>query len=50
MNHRSQAEFRCLGCGFEANADENAAQIITERFDDDELNVSFSVMRRRPWR
>ena len=26
MNRRSQAEFHCLWCGFEANADENAAQ------------------------
>ena len=39
MNRRSQAEFRCLWCGFEANADENAAQNIAERFGDDELNV-----------
>jgi hypothetical protein len=39
MNRRSQAEFRCLWCGFEANADENAAQVIAERFGDDELNA-----------
>jgi hypothetical protein len=29
----------CLYCGFEANADENAAQVIAERFGDDELNA-----------
>ena len=39
MNRRSQAEFRCLWCGFTANADENAAQVIAERFGDDELNA-----------
>ena len=39
MNRRSQAEFHCLWCGFEANADENAAQVIAERFSDDELNA-----------
>ena len=39
MNRRSQAEFRCLWCGFETNADENAAQVIAERFGDDELNA-----------
>ena len=39
MNRRSQAEFRCLWCGFEANADENVAQIIAERFGDEELNA-----------
>ena len=39
MNRRSQAEFRCLWCGFETNADENAAQVIAERFDDAELNA-----------
>ncbi len=39
MNRRSQAEFRCLWCGYEANADENAAQNIAERFGDDELNA-----------
>ena len=39
MNRRSQAEFRCLWCGFEANADENAASNIAERFSDEELNT-----------
>ena len=39
MNRRSQAEFRCLWCGFAANADENAAQVIAERFGDDQLNA-----------
>ena len=39
MNRRSQASFHCLWCGFEANADENAAQVIAERFGDDELNA-----------
>ena len=39
MNRHSQAEFHCLWCGFEANADENAAQVIAERFGDDELNA-----------
>ena len=39
MNRRSQAEFHCLWCGYTANADENAAQIIAERFGDDELNA-----------
>jgi IS605 OrfB family transposase len=39
MNRRSQAEFRCLWCGHEANADENAAQVIAERFGDEELNT-----------
>jgi Putative transposase DNA-binding domain len=39
MNRRSQAEFHCLCCGFKANADENAAQVIAERFGDDELNM-----------
>jgi len=39
MNRRSQAEFHCLWCGFKANADENAAQVIAERFGDDELNL-----------
>lgn len=58
MNRRSQAEFRCLWCGYEANADENAAQVIAERFGDDELNalsfrdvettLAFRFMRRLP--
>ena len=39
MNRRSQTAFRCLWCGFEANADENAAQVIAERFGDEELNA-----------
>jgi len=39
MNRRSQAEFHCLWCGFEANADENAAQNIAERFGDEEFNM-----------
>ena len=39
MNRRSQAEFHCLWCGFEANADENAASNIAERFSDKELNT-----------
>jgi Putative transposase DNA-binding domain len=39
MNRRSQAEFHCLWCGFEANADVNAAQVIAERFGDAELNT-----------
>ena len=39
MNRRSQAEFHCLWCGFKANADENGAQVIAERFGDDELNL-----------
>jgi putative transposase len=58
MNRRSQAKFHCLWCGFEANADENAAQVIAERFGDDELNalsfrevetvLAFRFMRRLP--
>ena len=39
MNRRSQAWLHCLWCGYEANADENAAQNIAERFGDDELNA-----------
>jgi len=39
MNRHSQAEFHCLWCGFEANADENAASNIAERFSDKELNT-----------
>ncbi|MGD0753242.1 MAG: transposase [Anaerolineales bacterium] len=39
MNRRSQAKFHCLWCGFEANADENAASNIAERFSDEELNT-----------
>jgi putative transposase len=45
MNRRSQAEFHCLWCGFEANADENAASNIAERFSDEELNsLSFRAV------
>ena len=45
MNRRSQAEFRCLWCGYQANSDENAAQVIAERFGDVELNtLSFREM------
>ena len=55
LNRRSQAEFYCLWCGFEANADENAAQVIAERFGDDELNALFfreveTVLAFRPMR
>jgi IS605 OrfB family transposase len=39
INRRSQAKFHCLWCGFEANADENAASNIAERFSDEELNT-----------
>ncbi|MGD0878943.1 MAG: transposase [Anaerolineales bacterium] len=39
MNRRSQAEFHCLWCGFKANADQNAASNIAERFSDEELNT-----------
>jgi hypothetical protein len=39
MNRRSQAEFCCLWCGYVANADENAASNIAERFGDGELNA-----------
>jgi hypothetical protein len=39
MNRRSQAMFHCLWCGYAANADENAAQNIAERFGDDRLNA-----------
>ena len=39
MNRRSQAELHCLWCGYEANADENAASNIAERFSDEELNA-----------
>jgi putative transposase len=58
MNRRSQAEFHCLWCGFEANADENAATNIAERFSDEELNslpfrdvetiLAIRFMRRLP--
>jgi len=39
MNRRSQTVFRCLWCGFVANADENAALNIAERFGEAELNA-----------
>jgi putative transposase len=39
LNRRSQAAFVCLWCGYEANADENAASNIAERFGDEELNT-----------
>ena len=58
MNRRSQAEFHCLWCGYEANADENAASNIAERFSDEELNslpfravetvLAIRFMRRLP--
>ena len=38
MNRRSQDIFVCLWCGYEANADENAASNLAERFGDEELN------------
>ena len=39
MNRRSQDKFACLWCGFEANADENAASNLAKRFGDEELNL-----------
>jgi transposase len=39
MNRRSQDTFVCLWCGYTANADENAASNIAERFGDEELNA-----------
>jgi transposase len=39
MNRRSQDQFVCLGCGHVANADENAASNLAERFGDEELNA-----------
>jgi len=38
LNRRNQSEFFCLFCGYSANADENAALNIAERFGDEELN------------
>jgi ribosomal protein L37AE/L43A len=38
MNRRSQDAFVCLWCGHIANADENAASNLAERFGDEELN------------
>jgi len=37
-NRPSQAQFKCLACDFESNADWNGALNIAERFGDDELN------------
>lgn len=58
MNRRSQSEFSCLYCGYSANADENAARNIAERFGDDEMNrlsfrevetvLAFRFLRRHP--
>lgn len=39
MNRRSQANFECLWCGYQANADENAAANIAKRFGDEALNT-----------
>lgn len=39
MNRRSQDTFVCLWCGYEANADENAASNLAERFGDEEVNA-----------
>ncbi|OIO88339.1 MAG: hypothetical protein AUK03_16400 [Anaerolineae bacterium CG2_30_64_16] len=58
MNRRSQDKFVCLWCGYTANADENAAANIAERFSDEELNslpfrevetaLALRFMRRLP--
>jgi hypothetical protein len=50
--------FHCLWCGYAANADQNAAQNIAERFGDDQLNalsfrevetvLALQFMRRLP--
>jgi putative transposase len=58
MNRRSQDKFVCLWCGYTANADENAASNIAERFSDEELNslsfrdvemvLALRFMRRLP--
>jgi putative transposase len=58
MNRRSQAKFQCLWCGYEDNADENAASNLAERFSDEELNslpfrevetaLAIRFMRRLP--
>jgi putative transposase len=58
MNRRSQDKFACLWCGYEANADENAASNLAERFGDEELNslpfrevetlLALRFMRRLP--
>ena len=39
LNRLTQAEFHCLWCGHETNADENAARVIAERFGDTQLNA-----------
>jgi len=39
MNRRSQDHFVCLWCGYTANADENAAANLAERFSDEALNA-----------
>lgn len=39
MNRRTQADFECLGCGYKANADKNAAANLAKRFDDEALNA-----------
>ena len=45
-NRPSQAQFKCLACGFESNADWNGALNIAERFGDDELNhLPFSAVK-----
>lgn len=38
LNRRTQARFVCRWCGYEANADENAAANLAKRFDDEALN------------
>ncbi|MBI5564853.1 MAG: transposase [Chloroflexi bacterium] len=58
MNRRSQDRFVCLWCGYEANADENAASNLAKRFGDEELNslpfrdvetlLALRFMRRLP--
>ena len=58
MNRRSQDKFVCLWCGYTANADENAASNLAERFSDEELNslpfrqvetlLALRFMRRLP--
>ena len=58
MNRRSQDKFVCLWCGYTANADENAASNLAERFGDEELNslsfrdvetlLALRFMRRLP--
>ena len=39
MNRHTQDKFICLWCGYEANADVNAASNVAERFGDKELNL-----------